>query len=613
MADDFSGLGAQGFERLCLAVGIHVLGPGLKVFGDGPDGGREASFEGQLRYPSVESPWSGFGVVQAKYKAKPQGTSADATWLIARVKAELDAWADPDKRRVRDGRRPKYLIFTTNVALSAVPGSGGKDRVDKLIQERAESIGLEGWCVWDATQLSTFLDSYPDVRRSFSALITSNEVLAAMYDQLTKPPETNVIVSMPSVPIRPGQPGQEAAFLPVYAAAGGESKLGVALGEVYETVPGWVQHFSGPTGGEPAVICALYGSPTIALTESVWNALCAVGGNTAGGGVAGAGLPIAGQPGSPFLEESTAAVELGGGTWGRTGRGRLVQREPGQWRWEPFIEFDSEAISDRDARTRDGDMDLRLRVAARISMVASELRVNGRGRKRMLESLAASGLGQMLKQLADRYDLIGGVEWQETAEPEGTNNSAYGAYKLVFTGTHGRTAIIAYAWFALPPGYSTGLRSVIDLRIDFDAIKPALVSTGPVDVPVELRVRLAELIDFFVCGWEVTTAVLPLLATPEPLDRVPAGAPRLELHITNERPELMGKPRTVRTLEMVDLSRFGQPRRSSLRDLSVGVTAPLGLSRSDIETNVKRGVIRMVEDYGFTDVDETEFIDIGGD
>ena len=613
MADDFSGLGPQGFERLCLAVAVHVLGPGLKVFGDGPDGGREASFEGQLRYPNVESPWSGFGIVQAKYKAKPQGTGADATWLLARVRAELDAWADSAKRRVRDGRRPKYLIFTTNVTLSAVPGSGGKDRVDKLIEEHAESIGLEGWCVWDVTQLTTFLDSYPDVRRSFAAMITPNEVLAAMYDRLTEPHKTNVVVSMPSVPIRPGQPGQEAAFQPVYTAAGGESKLGVALGEVYDTIPGWVQHFSGPAGGEPAVICALHGRPAIALTEPIWNALSSVGDNTAGGGIVGAGLPVADQPGYPFLGRDVAVVELSGGAWGRTGRGRLVRRELDDWRWESFLEFDSEAFSDRETWTMHGDMDLRLRVAARIPVVASDLRVNGRGRKRMLESLAASGFDRKLKQLADRYGLAGEAEWLETAEPEGTNNSIYGAYHLPFISRDGRPAMIAYAWFMLPPGHSSGLRSAVDLRIDFDAIRPALVFNGQADVPVELRVQLGELIDFFVCGWEVATAVLPLLATAEPLDRRPDGAPRLELHITNERPERMGKPHTVRTLDMVDLSLFGQSRRSALRDLSVGVTTPLGLNHSAIESTVKRGVIRMAEDYGFTDVDDAERIVLGGD
>jgi len=46
MTDDLTGLGPQGFERICQALAVRVLGPGIAVFGDGPDGGREASFQG---------------------------------------------------------------------------------------------------------------------------------------------------------------------------------------------------------------------------------------------------------------------------------------------------------------------------------------------------------------------------------------------------------------------------------------------------------------------------------------------------------------------------------------------------------------------------------------
>lgn len=83
---------------------------------------------------------------------------------------------------------PEYLIFATNVSLSGVPGKGGKDQIDALIRSYATALGLKGWAVWDGTTVFTLLDSYPDVRRAFKALITPNEVLAAMHDRLTAPP-----------------------------------------------------------------------------------------------------------------------------------------------------------------------------------------------------------------------------------------------------------------------------------------------------------------------------------------------------------------------------------------------------------------------------------------
>jgi len=79
------------------------------------------------------------------------------------VKTELDAWADPTRRRRRDGRAPQYLILATNVALTAVPRTGGKDKISALIAEHADAIGLKDWRVWDAHQIKSFLDVHPNV------------------------------------------------------------------------------------------------------------------------------------------------------------------------------------------------------------------------------------------------------------------------------------------------------------------------------------------------------------------------------------------------------------------------------------------------------------------
>jgi hypothetical protein len=139
--------------------------------------------------------------------------------LTRQVKAELEAWADPGKARVRQGRRPEYLIIATNVPLSGVPGTGGKARIGKLISEYAEVIGLIDWAIWDEARITALLNAHPDVRRAFAALITPSEVLAQMRDPLATPPEVSVVLNMPATAIRPGQPGNEAAFGEVYAAA----------------------------------------------------------------------------------------------------------------------------------------------------------------------------------------------------------------------------------------------------------------------------------------------------------------------------------------------------------------------------------------------------------
>jgi hypothetical protein len=89
-----------------------------------------------------------------------------------------------------------------------------------------------------------------------------------------------------------------------------------------------------------------------------------------------------------------------------------------------------------------------------------------------------------------------------------------------------------------------------------------------------------------------------LAATDDPLAVPPAGAPRLELYIQNERPDSSENP-TLRTLDMVDLSSLGSPRTSRPGDLSIGVTTPLSLPPTEIVTVLEEAILRMVEDAGF--------------
>lgn len=95
MIDDSTGLGPQGFERLCQALATYVLGPGIDVFSDGPDGGRAAAFAGLRHYPTRETPWTGHGVMQAKFKQRLLGTGADTTWLRKQLKGHRRASPHP--------------------------------------------------------------------------------------------------------------------------------------------------------------------------------------------------------------------------------------------------------------------------------------------------------------------------------------------------------------------------------------------------------------------------------------------------------------------------------------------------------------------------------------
>ncbi|KOX06665.1 hypothetical protein ADK66_22355 [Micromonospora sp. NRRL B-16802] len=180
MAYDLSRLDERRFEELCRALAVHVLGPAIQAFGAGPDGGREATFDGRVSY---RADWNGYGVLQAKCRQIADGVP-DAQWLRRTLTSELNQWLEPRRRRVTDGRMPQYLIVATNVRLSSVAGRGGIDRVNDLLSEYAQRLGLKGWALWDANQLSAYLDAFPDISRRFAEFLTPGDVLAQAMDTI---------------------------------------------------------------------------------------------------------------------------------------------------------------------------------------------------------------------------------------------------------------------------------------------------------------------------------------------------------------------------------------------------------------------------------------------
>lgn len=115
-----------------------------------------------------------------------------ASWLTAQIKDELDEWTRPDTNR---REMPHYLVLVTNVPLTAVPGTGGFDRVIDLVndhlkelrgskqRERADRARhLRKWRIWDRNQLTLYLNAYPEVRASFRGMLTAGDVLAHLRE-----------------------------------------------------------------------------------------------------------------------------------------------------------------------------------------------------------------------------------------------------------------------------------------------------------------------------------------------------------------------------------------------------------------------------------------------
>jgi len=596
MVYDLSRLGERPFENLCRALAVHVLGPGLQAFGDGPDGGREASFDGPVRFStSPDGPWDGYGVLQAKYRRAGIGTK-DVDWLRRQVTTELDAWSDPCRKRVTDGRIPEYLIIATNVRLSSAARTGGIDRIRTLLTGYADRLGLKGWAMWDANQLSMYLDAYPAVSARFAEFITAGDVLAKTFATLD---------GRAGAPVRQrlrvgqGQPGNERAFHAAYQAAGGEAMLGEATSEVYDDGPGWVQHFTGGPGRGPAVICARYEHNALAVDTGVWDAIRAAG----PGQLTAVGYPTVTASTPPFIRADADEVLLDGGRWGP---GRLV-RGGDRWRWEPQVTFSFET-RERDRWTdRSQRMDLRLLCAARMSWAASDFAIDGSGHRRLLAALREGPLAAVVAAFAARLGLDAtAARWERTPDAEGHNDRRFASYRLLVAGTTGRTALGFWARFQLPDGQQPTVVSLLDMRVDFTAVaaQPAGSASTPVDP--SYRPGTTDPQRFFAAAWATATTALPLAATPDPLAVPPAGPSTIELHIDSERAPGYGGERVLGLLDILDLRGLGEPPSQPRPWMSAAVTAPLTLSPAQITDLVERTMRYMASGFGFLDLDTAD-------
>jgi hypothetical protein len=138
-------LNTRSFEQLIQALGTEIIGPQLMIFGDGPDGGREATFNGAIKYPPTEKSWSGYGIVQAKFRQQPDSAAKkNVDWAIQQLKSEFAKLKPRPKckktSRSDDRVCPEYYIFATNLTLSPVARKGGAD-ADLLVLATARPQG----------------------------------------------------------------------------------------------------------------------------------------------------------------------------------------------------------------------------------------------------------------------------------------------------------------------------------------------------------------------------------------------------------------------------------------------------------------------------------------
>jgi hypothetical protein len=187
----FEGFSAESFEQFIRVLALKVLGPGVTIFGNGPDGGREASFHGRVNYPFPPAQqWEGYGVIQAKFKERQEGTRKEQSWAEAQLSAELAKWMSSAKRNPK----PDYFVFCTNVDLTSGAG-GGRATLERILKEKSASIGMKQYAIWDMNQLMAYVDGHQEIRTRFLTFFTPGDLLAQFAKQFSQIPDPDSVLT----------------------------------------------------------------------------------------------------------------------------------------------------------------------------------------------------------------------------------------------------------------------------------------------------------------------------------------------------------------------------------------------------------------------------------
>lgn len=139
------------FEELIRDIGFKILGAGLSPFKDGPDGGRDARFEGKPNaWPSETAQEQGQYIVQCKHTKK-----ADACCSHEEFKKLMRKEVPKVKALIAAKELTHYMVFT-NRTKPADEDVAFRDRFNKI-------NGISNSWLLGRENVALFLRAYPEI------------------------------------------------------------------------------------------------------------------------------------------------------------------------------------------------------------------------------------------------------------------------------------------------------------------------------------------------------------------------------------------------------------------------------------------------------------------
>lgn len=182
----YEDLSWEQFERLVVLICQELLGISTRGFATGPDGGRDARFDGTANiFPSHSSPWSGTTIIQAKHTNGVNKSFSESDFFSpSNSESTIVKEAARIKKLVESGELHHYLLFANR----KLTGNTDSSIIEYLSNEcslKTDSISLCG-----IEQLETYLKRFSyipemaDIDPVDSPLTVSPDDLAVIIESL---------------------------------------------------------------------------------------------------------------------------------------------------------------------------------------------------------------------------------------------------------------------------------------------------------------------------------------------------------------------------------------------------------------------------------------------
>jgi len=158
MRIDYHDLSEMDFERIVVAICAEILGSGVVPFCSGPDGSRDARFEGTAAdLPHSVDPYRGKFIAQAKHSENPVAKYSDTDFSGRAQSSVLTKEIPGIKRLVVIGELDYYLLFS-NRRMSGVAEGPIRLRI-------TAETGAKSWSCSELSGWIFFLRSIPKLLR----------------------------------------------------------------------------------------------------------------------------------------------------------------------------------------------------------------------------------------------------------------------------------------------------------------------------------------------------------------------------------------------------------------------------------------------------------------